>query len=313
VDDLGIDLPPAEEIVERVDPGPELGARYQTLQRALLQRIKADRFSANAGKLFGQLAELPSYLDRATADVGNTEGGAYQIRYPDGSVVAEHTGLPAETLLPKEAWLVDVVRRELAEGRNVMVFPWHTQLMPRIARMLEAATGEKAPILWAEKVAPKKREDWINKEVVSKGRRLLIVNPVAVQTGLNNLVHFATEVWLENPACNPLIRRQAIGRVRRIGQQLQTRIYTPVYKGTMQEVLHKLLLHKVGVSEAADGLDATAALQAAGVGAADELAGRDLGRMLYEMLTRGDEDQAAPTGQQARLGRAKPAQASLGW
>ncbi|WP_437617273.1 hypothetical protein WMF20_12865 [Sorangium sp. So ce834] len=39
--------------------------------------------------------------------------------------------------------------------------------------------------------------------------------------------------------------------------------------------------------EATDGLGATAALQAAGVGAADERAGRDLGRQLYEMLTRG--------------------------
>ncbi|WP_437605232.1 hypothetical protein WMF20_29240 [Sorangium sp. So ce834] len=98
-------------------------------------------------------------------------------------------------------------------------------------------------------------------------RRVLVVNPVAVRTGLNSLVHFASVVWNENPACNPLIRRQAIGRVRRIGQKLQARAYAPVYKGTLQEVLHRLLLHKVGVSEGADGIDATAALQAAGVGA----------------------------------------------
>ncbi|XXX79221.1 DUF6094 domain-containing protein [Sorangium sp. So ce134] len=317
VDDLGIDLPPAEEIVEQVEPGPELGRRYQALQRTLLQQIKRDRFSQLAGRLFGQLAELPSYLDRATDDVGNAEGGAYQIRYPEavgGGVVAEQPGLPAGELLPKEAWLVDVVRRELAEGRNVMVFCWHLELMPRLARLLEEATGEKAPILWADKVSPKKREAWIDREIVGKGRRILVVNPVAVQTGLNNLVHFASVVWYENPACNPLIRRQAIGRVRRIGQRLQARVYTPVYKGTLQEVLHRLLLHKVGVSEAADGLDATAALQAAGVGAADELAGRDLGRLLYEMLTRGEREEApaerpAPT---ARRGR-EPRQIGMGW
>lgn len=308
VDDLGIDLPPTEEIVEHVDPGPELGARYRRLQSALLQQIKRDRFSPLAGRLFGALAEIPSFLDRATADVGNADGGAYQVRYPaavGGRVLAEQAGLPAGELLPKESWLVDVVRRELAEGRNVMVFTWHTELMPRIARVLEEATGEKAPILWAEKVAPKKREAWIDREVVGKGRRILVVNPVAVQTGLNNLVHFATEIWLENPTCNPLIRRQAIGRVRRPGQALRTRIYTPIYKGTAQEILHRLLMHKVAVSEAADGLDATAALQAAGVGAADELAGRDIGRVLYEMLTRDEREPATPGAatREALIGR----------
>ncbi|WP_437647703.1 hypothetical protein [Sorangium sp. So ce362] len=123
------------------------------------------------------------------------------------------------------------MRRELAEGRNVMVFCWHLELMPRLARLLEEATGEKAPILWADKVAPKKREAWIDKEIVGKGRRILVVNPVAVQTGLNNLVHFASVVWYENPACNPLIRRQAIGRVRRIGQNLQARVYPRSTRG----------------------------------------------------------------------------------
>lgn len=317
VDDLGIDLPPAAEIVEHVDPGPELGRRYHALQRTLIAQIKRDRFSQLAGRLFGQLAELPSYLDRATADVGN-EGGVYQIRYPDavgGAVVATQPGLPASELLPKEAWLVDVVRRELAEGRSVMVFVWHLELMPRLSRLLEEATGEKAPILWADKVQPKRREAWIDKEVVGRGRRILVVNPVAVQTGLNNLVHFASVVWYENPACNPLIRRQAIGRVRRIGQKLQARVYTPIYKGTLQEVLHRLLLHKVGVSEAADGLDATAALQAAGVGAADELAGRDLGRLLYEMLTRDEGEEAPPRTTSAPAARrgSEPRQLGLGW
>ncbi|WP_437647705.1 hypothetical protein [Sorangium sp. So ce362] len=79
-------------------------------------------------------------------------------------------------------------------------------------------------------------------------------------------------------------------------------------------MLHRLLLHKVGVSEAADGLDATAALQAAGVGAADELAGRDLGRLLYQMLTRGERAEApaerpAPTARRERA----PRQVGLGW
>ncbi|MGN6107699.1 MAG: DUF6094 domain-containing protein [Kofleriaceae bacterium] len=296
IEDLCVDLPPCHEVVAHVEPGPTLGPQYERLKAKLLQQIRTDRFVKDkAGRLFGQLAELPSYLDRATCDVGNSEGGRYEIRYPEnvgGDIVAAAEGMPADEHLPKEAWLIETVRRELAEDRNVLVFGWHAErharraLLERLAHLLEQATGEAAPILWAEKVPPKKRELWIDKEVIGRKRRMLVCNPVVVQTGLNNLVHFASEVWHENPACNPQIRRQAKGRVYRIGQKLTTRIYTPIYKGTSQELMHRLLLYKVGVSEAADGIDATGALMAAGVGDARELAGGDIGQVLYTMLTR---------------------------
>jgi hypothetical protein len=57
---------------------------------------------------------------------------------------------------------------------------------------------------------------------------------ITVQTGLNNLVYFADEVWLENPACNPVVYRQAVGRVDRIGQKKPTSIMFPLYQGTSQ-------------------------------------------------------------------------------
>lgn len=296
IQDLNVDLPPCSEIVEMVDPGEDLGPRYRRLERKLVEQIKKDRFSEEglSGRLFGALSELPSYLDRATADVGNAPGGAFEIRYPEdvgGDLVDIEPGLPEDTILPKEQRMLEIARRELAEGRNVMVFAWHVDggdpnkgLLRRLSRLLEEHTGEAAPILWANKVPPKKRQAWIQREIVDRGRRLLVCNPVAIQTGLNNLVHFSTEVWMENPACNPQIRRQAKGRVFRIGQVLPTRIYSMVYQGTAQELAHRLLMHKIAISEAADGLDAAAAMAAAGVGTPDETAGQDIGRLLYRML-----------------------------
>lgn len=286
--DLALDLPPRRDVVELVQPSPHQKAEFERLKAELVAQIRKDQFGELAGKLFGQLSELPSYLDRATSDVGNDGSGAYVVAYPEaagGGVVAEAKPLPADTILPKERWMLDAIRREVDEGRNVMVFAWHVSLLPRVARLVERELGLACPVLDANKVSAAKRQAWIDREVVRKKRRVLVVNPIAVQTGLNNLVWFSTEIWLENPACNPIAFRQATGRIDRIGQTKETRILFPVYAGTLQENLHRLLLHKVGVSMATDGLDAESALQAAGVGEANAMSALSVGRQLYEIIT----------------------------
>jgi hypothetical protein len=294
--DLALDLPECIQERHLIEPDPELKRRYDTLKAALAARIKKDQFDSKlAGKLFGQLAELPSYLDRATNDTGNNEHGDYSIRYPEsvgGDVVATQPGLPADSPLNKERWMLECVERELAEGRNVMVFSWHVSLLPRIAGLLSELVGKKVPILYADKVPTGKRQEWISKNVVAKNARVMVCNPVVVQTGLNNLVHFSTEIWLENPMCNPIVYRQATGRVDRIGQEKETRILFPIYKGTLQEQLHDLLMHKVTVSTATDGLDPESSLLASGVGPDDFLTGLSIGKQLWAMMSQ--ETSAAP-------------------
>src|SRR5690606_3966189 len=95
--------------------------------------------------------------------------------------------------------------------------------------------------------------------------QVMICNPMVIQTGLNNLVHFGTEIWVENPSCNAIIYRQACGRIDRIGQTVPSNIVFPVYGNTAQHQQHRLLMHKVGVSKSVDGLDPEEALKAAGV------------------------------------------------
>lgn len=295
--DLKIDIPPCSEVVEKVKATSDLDKNMSSLQDVLLRRIKEDRFKPElAGKLWGAMAELPSYFDLASADVGNTESGDYEIRYPEsagGGVIMTMKGLDPSIILPKEEWLLAEVEKSLAAGRNVMVFAWHTKLLPRLSRLIEERTGKKAPILHPSKVPTAKRETWINKEIVAKKHRILIVNPVTVQTGLNNLVYFADQVWMENPACNPVTYRQAVGRVDRIGQKLPTNIVFPLYQGSTQETLHSLLLQKVAVSLSTDGLDAESALQAAGVGDDSGFSSFAVGRQLYEILARDSIYEAA--------------------
>jgi hypothetical protein len=285
--DLAIDLPLCRQERSFVQPGKTQRRYYDQLREALVSQIKADRFDPElAGKLWGQLAELPSYLDRAT------EG--YEIRYPEsvgGRLVASVPPLEVN-VLPKEQWVLEKVQEELDAGRNTMVFSWHLSLLPRLQRLLSEHVGENVPILYADKVPTAKRQDWIEREVVRKRVRVLIANPVAIQTGLNNLVHFASEIWHENPACNPVTYRQAIGRVDRIGQKKETRIFFPLYEDTLQVTLYDLLMKKVAVSVSTDGLDPESALQAAGAGEDEYMMGLSIGRQLWKMMNL-NEDEAA--------------------
>ena len=289
--DLAIDLPECKQEKHVVQPTKEQMDNYKRLQESLVEAIKNDMFDEErAGKLFGQLAELPSYLDRATCDTGNSPEGSFEIRYPESlnsELLTSVPGMSSDTILPKEQWMLDTLEKELAEGRNVMVFTWHTSLLPRISKLIAQHLDLDAPILYADKVPTGKRQDWIDREIVKKKRRVLITNPVCIQTGLNNLVHFASEIWMENPSCNAVTFRQAVGRVDRIGQKKETRIHTAIYDGTLQTTMYDLLMKKVAVSTATDGLDPESAMVAAGLGEDNYLAGLSIGKQLWATLNEG--------------------------
>lgn len=283
------DITPDDRVVDHdrqtVKADRESEANAQRLGAALIAAVKRDRWDEKlAGKLFGQLAEYPSYYDRASADTGNTPEGAFELRYPEdvgGSIVASAIGLDAAQLLAKESWLSRMLTAELAEGRNVLIFLWHKELAPRLCRIVRETTGEAPVFLDAGKVQAKKRQDWIDKNVVGK-KRVLITNPSCVQTGLNNLIWFSTAVFFENPGCNPFVARQATGRLDRITQTKDVRVYWPVYEG-VQEKLLDLLQSKMAISQQIDGIDPTAALEMAGAGEA-QVQAQDVGLAIYKYL-----------------------------
>jgi len=81
--DLALNLPPCREIVVRVKPDPDQENVHLFLVGELLNQVRKDRYTPLAGKLWGQVSEIPSHLDRATKDTGNTPDGAYEVRYPE--------------------------------------------------------------------------------------------------------------------------------------------------------------------------------------------------------------------------------------
>ena len=157
-----------------------------------------------------------------------------------------------------------------------------------MARLIASGCSTEVVQLLAAKVPTHARQQWINDTVVTPGIRVMVANPTTIQTGLNNLVHFATEIFLENPACNPLVYRQAIGRIHRIGQKLPSTVFFPYYTDTVQVAARKLLDDKVRISLATDGIDPEEALSAAGVGDGVLAAAMSIGRELYKSLTSND-------------------------
>jgi hypothetical protein len=89
---------------------------------------------------------------------------------------------------------------------------------------------------------------------------------------------------MENCGCNPLVYRQTNGRVDRIGQRKETRIFFPVYKDTLQANLYDLLMRKVAVSISTDGLDPESAMFAAGLGEDTYLTGLSIGRQIWKII-----------------------------
>lgn len=295
-DDLDAELPPlAEEPVAlTADPDDPLAAallaEYERLQSELLARIRQDRFvPQRAGRLLGALVELPSYLDRAAEDLP-----AFELRYPEalgGERIATGDAFPAAWRSPKEAWLLAEVGRRRAAGEKVLVFLRHTgtpALPRRLLRLLEEITPRTA-WLDAAKVPTARRQTWIDREVLAKEVDVLLVNPNAVRTGLNNLVRFSTGIWYQlDPSATTY--RQANGRLHRIGQTRPVTILTPYYPGTAQETIFELVAKKVTASLQVDGLDLQAALEAAGA-SGDETGGlataMSLGQAVYRRLVGG--------------------------
>lgn len=300
--ELDHELPPLVErpiYVTFSEGGPDAGLRagYTQLKDALVGQIQADRGTERAGKLWGAMSEMPSYLDLGTADTGNcrVDGAArYQARYPGdcgGALVCDAPLISSLALTPKERWLMRTVRAELDEGRSVLLFVRHTKgsgLPARLQRLLARELGETAAFLDADKVGAERRQAWINAEVVARRQRILIVNPNAVKTGLNNLVFASTAIWHELDH-SAITYRQANGRLHRIGQTKEVRIYYPVFQDTVQEIARDLLAAKVTASLQTDGLEMRSTLQS--LGASDEedttTLAMSIGQGIYQRLTRG--------------------------
>jgi hypothetical protein len=166
--------------------------------------------------------------------------------------------LPQDVIYPKEQRLIDICKKQKADGRQTWVYVQMSgkrNIQPRLKTLLEAE-GLKVGILRADTVDPIEREQWIEQN--GRDYDVMISHPQLVSTGLDLFGkkpgghNYSTIVFYET-GYNLFTMRQAARRAWRIGQPLDCRVYYLYYKETMQQKGMQLMSRKMAASQALEG------------------------------------------------------------
>jgi hypothetical protein len=227
--------------------GTELA--YQEAQQKLLGYLMQCKLSGDnsfLGRYLRTLLSYPSTPHKAEKVIHrkklrDLEG---QIHETEALIHTIPPTIAEEGLNPKEQWLVNLIRGELAVGRRVGAYLEQTgtrDIQPRLAKLIqEHVPGAKTFILYGN-VEAKRREEVLNQQFAA-GCNVFICNPKLVQTGLD-LLSFPTLVFYEL-SYSLYVMMQASRRAWRIIQTEACRTYYPYYQGTMEERALQLLGRK---------------------------------------------------------------------
>lgn len=181
--DMSKYLPPLKEYVVSVSPGPAETEMMHTYY-SILEKIRSQLHEKGGKKLLGRLLQFSlSYLDKPF--------GEEYIKHPaDGSIVCrvdQYPNLWSGGLLSKEKKLLDILKSELAEGRNCFIYAEYTSspltcVSYRLKQIIEEHLKEKVAVLESASPEPLRREAWIH-EQAEKNVRIFITNPRCVETG----------------------------------------------------------------------------------------------------------------------------------
>jgi len=182
------------------------------------------------------------------SDWGDTLGKQLLVRTPV---------LAWEHLYPMEKRLIEIVQRELAEGRRSMVYFEQNDLRS-MARRLEWVLKDYKPWTLPNSVEAEDRQQAII-DAVASGHQVIIVPYRRVNEGLNLQEAVDTVIWYEM-AMNLFMLDQASRRAWRLGKREEVRIYYLVYGGTAGHAKLRKLGGQSGAAAAFAGEPAKGAL-----------------------------------------------------
>ena len=243
--DLAVKLPPYQEDVILNEMEPAQKKAYQKLASDLLMALREQLARGNKSLLGAYLQTLLSYPDQPFRE-------EVVVNKETGEVVARAPALAEDIIYPKERRLIELVKGELEQGRNVLLYITHTEerdLTGRIHALLRSEQIQ-ACVLKSHTVSPEQREGWIQ-DRLKEGLRVLITNPRMVQTGLD-LIDFPTIIYYELEY-SVYTLRQASRRSWRIGQHQPVKVYFMAYQETLQEKGLRLIAAKVRSALAVEG------------------------------------------------------------
>ena len=245
--DIGRDMPDFEEIPVPIPMDADMELHYQPCQRQT-GHVPVPVPDGRRRELFGEVS--PDTAGLADGTVPGRDGHPqtpfrprerhFSSKFP----VHDMPGLAEDRLYPKEQWLVELVRDELAQGRNVGVFLRQTgtrDIQPRIERLIREHIPGAKPFVLKGSVAPERRESLVQQQLEA-GCNVLICNPRLVQTGLD-LVDFPTLVFHEIDY-SLFVMGQASRRAWRIIQDRPCKVFYPHYVDTMEHQAVNLIGRK---------------------------------------------------------------------
>ncbi len=268
LEELADELPNLTEVLSEgcVDLPPDIQAEYERVESSLARKIASIMFRGGM-KLMGTMVQtLLAYPDHPF-DWHPMFDGEHSVGYwerPVGNnpelmtkdnwrgVVSPWNFDCSSRVLPKEAKLIEICQRHIAEGSQVWVYVQQTQkrnVMPRLQRLLEEV-GIKAAILNADQVAPTDREDWIRTN--GDKYQVIISHPKLVSTGLDLFwrdqdtyrSNYNVLVFYET-GYNLFDLRQAARRAWRLGRERDCLVYYLYYRNTMQHRAMELMSRKL--------------------------------------------------------------------
>jgi SNF2 family DNA or RNA helicase len=149
------------------------------------------------------------------------------------------------TMCPKLRKTVDILRQVRVKGEKALIFTRVRKMQDLLAKVILDQFGFRPRIING---TSKRRFDIVESFNRGSGFDVMILSPQAAGVGLtitgaNHVIHY-TRWW------NPAVEQQATDRVHRFGQQRPVYVYIPIVteesfpRGTVEEVLHRLLQHK---------------------------------------------------------------------
>ncbi|MEW6542448.1 MAG: DEAD/DEAH box helicase [Nitrospirota bacterium] len=238
-------LPPYEERVVTIAMNDEQRAEYAALERKLRQAVRTHGRRA-LGALLQSLLSYPDSCPLFGEEVKIRDRVGQAVE----TVTAPRIQMPAETLLPKERELLDLIAQERAEGRKSLIYVNFTEsrdIRPRLKSIAEAA-GHRVGVL-DKSIAPKKREAWIADH--QRDIDVLVTNPELVKTGLD--LYAFPNIMFYQPGYNLFTLRQAARRSWRIGQSQPVKVTFLCYESTMQSIAIYLIAKKLEAALLVEG------------------------------------------------------------
>lgn len=170
-----------------------------------------------------------------------------------------------DNLLPKEEKLIDIINKEIAEGRNCFVYCSFTgkaemNITGRLQSIIEKHCNLKGrvEVLHSNKPKADAREEYIHQRAEA-GIKVFICNPKIVETGLDfcfkyngKFYNYPTLIFFQT-SYELAVIWQASRRAYRLNQPEECRTYWMAYEGTLQLAALDIMAQKQVATSAIQG------------------------------------------------------------